>query len=34
VGLDRYESVDEVPDDEVRGLIRSAVAEWEARVAP
>lgn len=34
VGLDRYESVDEVPDEEVRGLIRSAVAEWEARIAP
>lgn len=24
-----YEAVDNVPDDEVRGLIRAAVAEWE-----
>lgn len=32
VGLDQYAGVDEVPDAEVRGLIREAVAEWERRV--
>lgn len=32
VGLDQYEGVDEVPDEEVRNLIRSSVKEWENRV--
>jgi hypothetical protein len=32
VGLDHYEGVDAVPDEEVRALIRSAVMEWERRV--
>jgi hypothetical protein len=32
VGLDRYESVDEVPDEDIRQMIRAAVAEWERRV--
>jgi len=31
VGLDRYTGVDEVPDEEIRSLIRASVAEWEAR---
>lgn len=32
VGLDQYAGVDEVPDADVRTLIREAVAEWERRV--
>jgi len=33
VGLDRYEEVDNVPDESIRALIHSAVAEWERRGA-
>lgn len=31
VGLDQYEGVEDVPDDEIRQLIREAVKEWETR---
>ena len=31
IGLDKFEGVDNVPDEEVRGLIREAVSEWERR---
>lgn len=31
VGLNRYEGVEEVPDSEIRSLIRESVAEWEQR---
>jgi hypothetical protein len=31
IGLEQYPGVGAVPDDEVRNLIRSAVAEWEKR---
>jgi len=31
IGRERYGSVDEVPDPQVRALIRAAVAEWERR---
>lgn len=30
VGVDAYSSIDDVPDSDIRGLIRDAVAEWEA----
>jgi hypothetical protein len=29
VGLNKYESIDEVPDGQVKELIRASVAEWE-----
>jgi len=30
VGLEQYESVEDVPDERIRGLIQESVAEWEA----
>jgi hypothetical protein len=33
VGLEQYSGVDEVPDDEIRSMIKLAVAEWETRVS-
>ena len=33
VGLDQYGGVDEVPDDEIRMTIKSAVADWENQVS-
>lgn len=33
VGLDLYDSVGEVPDEEIRAFIQKAVAEWEQRAA-
>jgi hypothetical protein len=33
VGLDQYDGIDAVPDEEIRDLIRSAAAEWEKRVS-
>ena len=33
VGLDQYEGVDAVPDEDIRALIRTAVQEWERRYA-
>jgi hypothetical protein len=29
IGLDQYEGVSEVPDPEVRALLRECVMEWE-----
>lgn len=31
VGLEQYDSVEEVPDESIKSLIRSAVKEWEQR---
>ncbi len=31
VGLDRYEYIDDIPDDEVRDLVKRAVKIWESR---
>jgi hypothetical protein len=31
VGTDQYNSIDEIPDSEVQGLIRQSVAEWEGQ---
>jgi hypothetical protein len=31
IGLDRYDSVEAVPDDRIKALIRSAVREWEQK---
>ncbi len=31
VGLDSYDSVDDIPDPEIRQIINSAVQEWEKR---
>lgn len=32
VGLNQYQGVDTVPDEDVRNIIHAAVAEWEQRV--
>jgi len=33
VGLEQYEGVDGVPDEEIKKVIRAAVAEWERRIS-
>jgi len=34
VGLQRYEAIDDVPDEEVKAAIRAAIAEWEKKYTP
>jgi len=34
VGLKKYASVDEVPEEEVKSAIRAAIAEWEKKYTP
>jgi hypothetical protein len=34
VGIQKYSGVEEVPDEEVRAIIREAVAEWRKRFLP
>jgi hypothetical protein len=34
VGLQKFETVDDVPDEEIKAFIRSAIAEWEKKYTP
>jgi hypothetical protein len=34
VGLNKFLAVDDVPDEEIRGAIRAAIAEWEKKYTP
>ena len=34
VGLNKFEGIDSVPDEEVKAAIRSAIAEWERKYTP
>lgn len=34
IGLDKYEGVEDVPDEAVKSAIRAAIAEWEKKFTP
>lgn len=34
IGMDKYEGVDAVPDEQVKAAIRAAIAEWERKYTP
>ncbi|HSM71721.1 MAG TPA: hypothetical protein VK851_09270 [Anaerolineales bacterium] len=34
VGVNRYEMIDDVPDEEIKSAIRAAIAEWENKYTP
>jgi hypothetical protein len=34
IGVNKYEGIDEVPDEAVKSAIRAAIAEWERRYTP
>ena len=34
VGLNKFDAVDDVPDQEIKAAIRSAIAEWEKKYTP
>jgi hypothetical protein len=34
IGLDKYASLDEVPEGEIKTVIRSAISEWEDKFTP
>jgi hypothetical protein len=34
VGVNKYETVDDVPDEQVKAAIRAAIAEWEDKFTP
>ena len=34
VGLQKFSSIDDVPDDAIRSEIRAAISEWENKYTP
>ena len=34
VGINKYESIDDVPDEQIKATIRAAIAEWEDKYTP
>ncbi len=34
IGIQRYEAIDDIPDEEVKSAIRAAIAEWEKKYTP
>lgn len=34
IGTDKYETIDDVPDGEIKTIIRAAIAEWETKYVP
>jgi hypothetical protein len=34
VGLNKFEGIDSVPDEEIKSVIRAAIAEWEKKYTP
>ena len=34
VGIQKYDSIDDVPDEAIKSLIRAAIAEWEEKFTP
>jgi len=34
IGVQRFEMIDDVPDDEIKAAIRAAIAEWEEKYTP
>ncbi len=34
VGLDKYEGIEEVPDEQIKAAIRAAISEWENKYTP
>jgi len=34
VGINKYESIDDVPDEQIKAAIRAAIVEWENKYTP
>ena len=34
VGFNKYEGVENVPDDQIKAVIRAAITEWENKYTP